>query len=213
ALLVAPALASDDATAARETITVEGNRRVEADTVRSYFHAWPGKQLDAASLDAALKALIATGLFDKVTIDRTGDKVVVHLIEAKTFTVRHINFVGNHVFGKRQLAAVIKTSATNMLSFLIGGDVYDPDLVAEDREQLRLYYRNHGYADATVTDARAEYDPATKGFTLTFSIDEGQPYHFGDISINCNVPGMDVEKLRRLLLARKGAVFDGSALD
>jgi len=291
ALLVAPALASDDATAARETITVEGNRRVEADTVRSYFHAWPGKQLDAASLDAALKALIATGLFDKVTIDRTGDKVVVHLIEAKLLdrvafegnkkikdaelsgvvqskargslqrptvqadvgrimeayrhvgrddvgvvpeiidhggdrvdlvftitegkkiTVRQINFVGNHVFGKRQLAAVIKTSATNMLSFLIGGDVYDPDRVAEDREQLRLYYRNHGYADATVTDARAEYDPATKGFTLTFSIDEGQPYHFGDISINCNVPGMDVEKLRRLLLARKGAVFDGSALD
>ena len=33
------------------------------------------------------------------------------------------------------------------------------------------------------------------------------------ITITCNVPGMDVEKLRRLLLARKGAVFDGSALD
>jgi len=217
ALLVAPALASNDATAARETIIVEGNRRVEADTVRSYFHAWPGKQLDAASLDAALKALITTGLFDKVTIERTGDKVVVHLTEAKLLdrvafegnkkikdtelagvvqskargslqratvqadvgrimeayrhvgrddvgvvpeiidrggdrvdlvftitegkkiTVRQINFVGNHVFGKRQLAAVIKTSATNMLSFLIGGDVYDPDRVAEDREQLRLY--------------------------------------------------------------------------
>jgi outer membrane protein insertion porin family len=60
-----------------------------------------------------------------------------------------------------------------MLSFLTGGDVYDPDRVAADREQLRLYYRSKGYADASVPTANAEYDPATKGFTLTFSIDEG----------------------------------------
>jgi outer membrane protein insertion porin family len=290
-LLAAPASASDDGATARETIVVEGNRRVEADTVRSYFHAWPGQKLDAAALDAALKELIGTGLFDKVTIERAGDKVVVHLTEArlldrvafegnkkikdtelagvvqskargslqratvqadvgrimeayrhvgrddvgvvpeiidrgndrvdlvftitegKKTTVRQINFVGNHVFGKRQLAAVIKTSASNMLSFLIGGDVYDPDRVAEDREQLRLYYRNHGYADASVSEARAEYDPTTRGFALTFVIDEGQLYHFGDIGIACNVPGMDTEKLRRLLLARRGAVFDGGALD
>src|SRR5277367_4772147 len=289
-LVTASALIAVPAVAA-ETIMVEGNRRVEADTVRSYFHAWPGGHLDAAALDAALKSLIATGLFDKVTIDRAGDKVIVHLIEAKLLdrvafegnkkikdtelaaavqskargslqratvqadvgrimeayrhagrddvgvvpeiidrggdrvdlvftitegkktTVRQINFVGNQVFGRRQLAAVIKTSATNMLSFLTGGDVYDPDLVAEDREQLRLYYRNHGYADASVTEARAEYDPAMKGFTLTFVIDEGQLYHFGDISIVCNVPGMDSEKLRRLLLARSGAIFNGGALD
>jgi outer membrane protein insertion porin family len=54
---------------------------------------------------------------------------------------------------------------------------------------------------------------ATHGFTLTFSIDEGPLYHFGDINIVCNVPGLDPEKLRRLLVARSGAVFDGGALD
>ncbi len=100
-----------------------------------------------------------------------------------------------------------------MLSFLTGGDVYDPDRVAEDREQLRLYYRSKGYADASVTSAKAEYDPAIKGFTLTFSIDEGPLYHFGDTTIVCNVPGLDAEKLRRLLVVRNGAVFDGNALD
>jgi outer membrane protein insertion porin family len=100
-----------------------------------------------------------------------------------------------------------------VLSFLIGGDVYDPDRVAQDREQLRLYYRSKGYADASVTSAKAEYDPAIHGFTLTFSIDEGPLYHFGDTNIICNVPGLDPEKLRRLLVARPGAVFDGNALD
>jgi outer membrane protein insertion porin family len=148
-------------------------------------------------------------------IDRGKDRVdLVYVVtEGRKTTVRQINFVGNSVFGKRQLAAVIKTSATNALSFLTGGDEYDPDRIADDREQLRLYYRGKGYADASVTSAKAEYDPAIHGFTLTFSIDEGALYHFGDINIVCNVPGLDSEKLRRRIVARSGAVFDGNALD
>jgi outer membrane protein insertion porin family len=276
---------------ASETIDVEGNRRIDTETVRSYFHAAADGRYDAAALDAALKALIATNLFDHVAIEHAGDRLVVHLTEAKVLdrvafegnrkikdeqlkavveskargplqralvqadvgrimeayrhaghddvgvvpeiidrgndrvdlvyevtegaktTVRQINFAGNQAFSNRQLAAVIKTSPTTMLSFLTGGDVYDPDRVAADREQLRLYYRSKGYADASVPAANAEYDPASKGFALTFSIDEGPLYHVGDISLDCNVPGLDGEKLRRLLLIKTGAVFDGNALD
>ena len=51
-----------------EPIVVEGNRRVEAETIRSYFRAGPGERLDAASIDEALKALYATGLFQDVRI-------------------------------------------------------------------------------------------------------------------------------------------------
>ena len=287
-LVSAPAAAEAPS---RDMITVQGNRRIDADTVRSYFHPAPDGRFDDAARDAALKALLATGLFDNVTIERGGERLVVHVSEAPVLdrvafegnkkikdtelsavvqskprgalqralvqgdvgriieayrhvgrddvgvvpqiisrgedrvdlvyvvtegtktTVRQINFVGNQMFGKRQLAAVIQTSATNMLSFLIGGDVYDPDRVAEDREQLRTYYRSKGYADASVTSASAEYDPAMKGFTLTFSIDEGPLYHFGEINVVSDVPGLDSDKLRRLLLARPGAVFDGTALD
>ena len=287
-LVSAPAAAEAPS---RDMITVQGNRRIDADTVRSYFHPAPDGRFDDAARDAALKALLATGLFDNVTIERGGERLVVHVSEAPVLdrvafegnkkikdtelsavvqskprgalqramvqadvgriieayrhvgrddvgvvpqiisrgedrvdlvyvvtegtktTVRQINFVGNRMFGKRQLAAVIKTSATNVLSFLIGGDVYDPDRVAEDREQLRTYYRSKGYADASVTSASAEYDPAMKGFTLTFSIDEGPLYHFGEINVVSDVPGLDSDKLRRLLLARPGAVFDGTALD
>jgi len=41
----------------------------------------------------------------------------------------------------------------------------------------------------------------------------GPLYHFGDLSLDCQVPGLDPEKLRRLLPIRTGAVFDGNALD
>ncbi len=289
-LIAALGLFSAQAIAA-EAIEVQGNRRIDAETVLSYFHAAPDGRFDEAARDAGLKALLGTGLFDTVTIERAGERLVVHLHEAPVLdrvafegnkkikdkeldaiveskprgtlqramvqsdvgrimeayrhagrddvgvvpkiidhgndrvdlvyevtegqktTVRRIDFVGNTVFGKRQLAAVIRTSATNMLSFLTGGDEYDPDRVAGDREALRTYYRSKGYADASVTSAKAEYDPALHGFTLTFAIDEGPLYHFGDISLACNVPGVDSEKLRRELVARQGAVFDGRALD
>ncbi len=276
---------------AAETITVEGNRRVDAETVRSYFHAATDGQYDPAARDAALKALVATGLFDKVTIDRVGNGLVVRVTEAKVlgrvafegnkkvkdadltaavqskargplqratvqddanriveayrrvgrddvsvvpeiidrgsdrvdlvFTitegkktpVQKINFVGNHAFSNRQLNAIIKTSASSVVSFFTGSDVYDPDRINEDRELIRLYYRSHGYADAGVPDAHAEYDPAAKGFAVTFTIDEGQPYRFGKIDVSCNVPGLDPQKLRSRVLVKDGTNFDGGALD
>jgi outer membrane protein insertion porin family len=283
-LFAAPSIAG-------ETVTVEGNRRVDAETVRSYFHASADGQYDAAARDAALKALVATGLFDRVTIDRVGNGLVVHVAEAKVlgrvafegnkkvkdadltaavqskargalqratvqgdvnriieayrrvgrddvgvapeiidrgndrvdlvFTitegkktpVQKIGFVGNHAFSNRQLNAIIKTSAHSVLSFLTGADIYDPDRINEDREQIRLYYRSHGYADASVADAHAEYDPATRGFAVTFTIDEGQPYRFGKIDVICNVPGLDPQKLRNRVLVKDGTSFDGGAMD
>jgi outer membrane protein insertion porin family len=276
---------------AGETIEIEGNRRIDADTVRSYFHPSSDGRYDAAALDDALKALVATNLFDNVRIEHPGGRLVVHLTEAKVIdrvafegnkkikddqlkavveskprgplqralvqadasriaeayrhagrddvgvvpqvidrgndrvdlvyevtegaktTVRKINFVGNQTVSSRQLGAIIKTSATTMLSFLTGGDTYDPDRIAADREQIRLYYRSKGFADARVTRADAEYDPAQKGFVVTFVIDEGPTYRFGDITLACNVPDVDPERLRRLLLIKTGAVFDGNALD
>ena len=45
------------------SIVVEGNRRVESDTIRSYFRVGPGERLDAAKVDEGVKALFATGLF------------------------------------------------------------------------------------------------------------------------------------------------------
>ena len=55
-----------------QAIAVEGNRRVEADTIRSYFRSGAGGRLDAASIDEGLKALYRTGLFQDVRINQAG---------------------------------------------------------------------------------------------------------------------------------------------
>src|SRR5690242_11557472 len=64
-------------------IVVQGNKRVEAETIRSYFRAGggPNERLDAAHIDAGLKALYATGLFQDVRINHEGGRVIVSVVE------------------------------------------------------------------------------------------------------------------------------------
>jgi len=206
-----------------DRVAFEGNKKIKDKELDAVIESKPRGTLQRAAVQADVGRIIdayrRAGRDDARVvpkiIPRGEDRVdlVYEVTEGAKTTVRQINFAGNRVFGKRQLAAVIKTSATNMLSFLTGGDEYDPDRVAADREALRLYYRSKGYADASITSAHAEYDPALHGFALTFSIDEGPLYHFGDIDVVGNVPGLDAGKLRRLPVARSGAVFNGGALD
>jgi outer membrane protein insertion porin family len=95
------------------SIIVEGNRRVDAETVRSYFHTGPDGHFDDAARDAALKALIATSLFDKVSIERAGDRLVVHLSEAPVLD--RVAFEGNKKVKDTDLAAAVEAKPRGSL--------------------------------------------------------------------------------------------------
>src|ERR1700761_6252420 len=83
------------------SIEVVGNRRVEIETIRSYFKAGPGGRLDNAAIDDGLKALIETGLFQDVQISRPGGRVVVTVIENPV--INRVAFEGNKKVKDEQL--------------------------------------------------------------------------------------------------------------
>lgn len=288
---VGGALAAPKEHAAASEIVVEGNRRVEADTIRSYFKATPGEALNAAQIDAGLKALYASGLFQDIHVTTRGNRVIVSVVEAPVIDrlafegnhrmkdeqlqaeiqskargtlsrpmvqadteriieiyhrngrfdvkvmpqiierpnnrvdlifkidegektgVKQIIFVGNHAYSSWRLKDVIKTAVSNWLSFLQTTDVYDPDRIEADRDLLRRFYLKHGYADVQVVSATGEYDPARKGFIITFTIEEGPRYRFGTIDIQSNVRAVDPNSLRPFLLTHKGDVYNGEAVE
>src|ERR1700726_4220669 len=107
------AIASEAAAQTREAIEVQGNRRIDADTVRSYFHAAPDGRFNDAARDAGLKALVATGLFDDVTIERSGERLVVHLHEAPVLD--RIAFEGNKKIQDKELTAIIESKPRGAL--------------------------------------------------------------------------------------------------
>jgi outer membrane protein insertion porin family len=272
-------------------IAVEGNRRVEAETIRSYFRTRPGERLDAAKVDAGIKALYATGLFQDVRINQVGGRLVVTVVENQvinrvafegnrrvkdeqltaevqskargTFSrpmvqadvariveiyrrsgrydvrvtpniierpnnrvdlifeinegektsIKAINFVGNNAYSGYRLRDVVKTSESNLLSFLQTGDIYDPDRLEADRDLLRRFYLKNGYADVRILSAAAQYDPAEKGFTITFTIDEGPQYRFGTVDVQSNIRNIDPSVLRSRLRVSAGGVYNAEAVE
>lgn len=273
------------------SIGVEGNQRVEAATIRSYFRAGPGGHLDQGAIDDGLKALIETGLFQDVRINRVGGRLVVSVVENPVINrvafegnkkikdeqltaevqsktrgtlsrpmvqadalriteiyrragrydvrvdpqmiqqpnnrvdlvfvitegektgVRSVEFVGNRAFSSYRLKDVIKTRESNWLSFLSSGDVYDPDRVEADRDLIRRFYLKNGYADVQVVAALTEYDPAQKGFMVTFKIEEGQQYRVGSVDFQSTIPSLDGNSLRGFSRVNVGSVYNAEALE
>ena len=274
-------------------IQVEGNRRVEAETIRSYFRVGPGERLDAHKIDDALKSLYATGLFQVVKINPTsGGRVIVTVVENPVLNrvafegnkkikdeqlntevqskprgtlsrpqvqadvqriveiyrrngrfdvtvnpkiieqpnnrvdlvfeinegektgVKKIAFVGNKSFGDTRLKDEIKTAQTYpIFGFLQTTDIYDPDRIEADRDLLRRFYLKKGFADVRVVSAMSEYDPAQKGFIVTFTIEEGQRYRFGTVDIQSNVPAINGKTLFGNLRTSAGSVYNAEAIE
>jgi outer membrane protein insertion porin family len=273
------------------SIVVQGNRRVEADTVRSYFKAGPGGQLGPAQIDDGIKSLYATGLFSDVRIEHSGGRLVINVVENPVINrvafegnkkakddqlkaevqskprgtlskpmvqadvqriieiyhrsgrfdvkvdpkiielpnnrvdlvfeitegqktgVKLIRFVGAKTFSTGRLEDVIKTSESNWLSFLQTTDIYDPDRIEADRDLLRRFYLKHGFADVRIVSAVGEYDPAKKGFIVTFTIDEGAQYHVGTVNVVSNVRAISPASLRDSLKIGAGDVYNADLIE
>src|SRR6478609_4987870 len=273
------------------SIVVEGSRRVELDTIRSYFKPGPGGRIGPEQEDEALKALVATGLFSDVRINHTGGRIVVMVVENPVINrvafegnkkakdeqlnaevqskprgtlsrptvqadvqriieiyhrtgrfdvsvdpkiielpnnrvdlvfeiregektgIKDIRFVGNNAYSSGRLKDVVKTSESNILSFLQTTDIYDPDRVEADRDLLRRFYLKHGYADVRIVSAIGEYDPAKKGFVVTYTIDEGAQYRVGTVEVISNVHAIDPAGLRSQLKLGQGSVYNADLVE
>jgi outer membrane protein insertion porin family len=273
------------------SIQVEGNRRVEVETIRSYFKPGPGGRLDQGNIDDGLKALIETGLFQDVKINQAGGRLVITVVENPVigriafegnkkikdeqlsgeiqskprgtlsrpmvqsdaqriaevyrhsgrydvtvnpeiieqpnnrvdlvFTitegsktgVQSIEFIGNNAYSSYRLKDIIKTHESNLLSFLGGGDTYDPDRVEADRDLIRRFYLKHGFADVQVVAALTEYDPQRKGFLVTFKIEEGQQYRVASVNFQSSIGTLDGNTLSSFSRVYVGSLYNAEALE
>jgi outer membrane protein insertion porin family len=144
------------------SIIVEGNRRVEADTIRSYFHIGPGEHLDAAKIDAALKALYGTGLFQDVRINPTaGGKVIVTVIENPV--IDKVAFEGNSKVKEEQLSAEVQSKSRGTFSRA---------MVQADAQRIVEIYQRNGRYDVKVDPKIIELP--NNRVNLVFEITEGE---------------------------------------
>ena len=121
------------------SIVVEGNRRVEVETIRSYFRPGPGGRLGQAEIDNGLKALIETGLFRDVQINTRGSQIVVVVVENPV--IGRIAFEGNKKVKDDQLSAEIQSKPRGTFS---------RPMVQSDAQRIAEIYRRSGRYDVRV---------------------------------------------------------------
>ena len=142
------------------SIVVEGNRRVEAATIRSYFKPGPGGRLGPAEIDEALKALYATGLFSDVRISHAGGRLVVTVVENPV--INRVAFEGNKKAKDTQLRSRSAVEARGTLS--------KPTVQADVQRIIEIYHRS-GRFDVTVVPKIIELP--NNRVNLVFEINEG----------------------------------------
>ncbi len=274
-----------------EQVKVEGNKRVEEATIRSYLAFTQGAELNEKRVDESIKNLFATGLFSDIVLEDEGEIVTVVVVEnpiinevafegnkridndelqqevrlqsrevytksrvqadvkrimdlyrkSGRFSARvtpkaiqldqnrinlvyeieegdkavidYVRFVGNENFDEGKLRKALATQESKWYRFFSSTDVYDADRIAYDRELLRKFYVNQGFADFRVTTSIAEISAEKTSFMLTFFIEEGQAYHFGEIKVESKLADLKDDEVRESILSVPDELFNADLVD
>lgn len=142
-------------------IEVQGNQRIEADTIRSYMLVQPGGTADPDTLDRSLRALFATGLFRDVEIRPEGNRVIVRVAENPL--VNRVGFEGN----RRVTSEVLRGEVQ-----LRPRAVFTPAAAQADRQRILEIYARRGRFGASVEPKIIELDQ--NRVDVIFEITEGE---------------------------------------
>ncbi len=139
--------------------------------------------------------------------------LVFEINEGKLTGINSINFIGNKAFSNDDLQHEIQTKESRWYRFFSSDDNYDPDRVTYDRELLRKFYLSNGYADFRVVSAVAELTPARDGFIITFTVDEGERYHFGHIGMNVGLKDLTPADLMPVVLTKDAEWYNADLIE
>lgn len=204
-------------------VIFQGNRKIKDADLERAVQLKPRGVFSNAAMEADAEAIRQAygniGRDDAVVTGRTIDlgenrvNVVFEIQEGGRTKIAAVNFVGNNAFSDRRLADVISTKRSTILSVLFRDDVFDEARLRADEEALRRFYYNRGYADFRVVSSYGELNEAENEYTVTITVEEGDRYTFGDVSIESTIPGIEPESLNGLLETRPGKVYSAEDVE
>src|SRR4029453_183230 len=121
----------------------------------------PSGRLDAAAIDAGLKSLYATGLFQDVRINQSGGRLVVTVVENPV--INRIAYEGNKKVKDEQLNLEVQSKSRGTLS---------RPTVQADVQRIVEVYRRNGRFDVRVEPKIIELP--NNRVDLVFEVKEGE---------------------------------------
>ncbi|MFQ6774759.1 outer membrane protein assembly factor BamA [Cereibacter sphaeroides] len=204
-------------------INFEGNARIKDDKLAGLVKSQSRRAYNPAQAEADAAAIteayrvqgrIAATVTPKI-IRRSDNRVdlVFDIAEGKVVEIERLSFVGNRAYSDRRLRQVLETKQAGLLRSIIASDTFIAERVELDKQLLRDFYLSRGFIDFEVLDATAEVTRERDAFFMTFTVQEGQSYSFGQITASSEVEGIDAADFQQALRIRRGVTYSPSVVE
>src|SRR5579871_435335 len=163
-------------------ITVTGNRRIPAETIKARIFTKPGDIYDPAALERDFNSLWNTGYFEDIKFLREqtpkGWRIIVQVKEKPT--IREINYIGTSYVSNSDILDRFKQDKVG----LVVESQYDPTRIKKAEVSIKGLLSEHGRQFATIRTEVRQIPPAAVG--ITFVVKEGPKVKVGKIKFEGN---------------------------
>ena len=204
-------------------VIFEGNKRLKEDKIKKEVKLAPRQIFTRTAVRQDVARIIELyrrqGRFaavvepKMVSLDQNRVDVIFEVTEGPKSKVRQINILGNEIYSDSKLREQMATKQARLTTLLSSNTSYDQDRLAYDQQKLRQFYLTEGYADFKVTSAVAELTPDKKDFIITYVVEEGQRYKFGDITVDSDIRDFDNKALAKSLGINKGDWYNAKKVE
>ncbi|WP_343347544.1 outer membrane protein assembly factor BamA [Sphingomicrobium sp. XHP0239] len=200
-------------------IVLEGNDRISNEDIAAEIRLAPRQIFTRegvrADVDRIIELYTREGRYAAVVepkiveLDQNRVDLIFEISEGARSQIRSINIIGNEQFSDGKLIKeMFSREAGGILGFLKSNTSYDADRIAADQQALRVFYLTQGYADFRVVSALAELTPDREDFVVTYVVEEGQRYKFGDVDVDSALRDYPESVMRAQVPIQTGDWFD-----
>ena len=204
-------------------IAFEGNKRIDDDALSAEIQLKPRLVYTVSRAQADAQRLVEvyrrSGRFSVtvepklIELEQNRVDLVFEIEEGELTEIHRIVFIGNEKFDDGDLRSVVNTVESRWYRFLSSDDVYDPDRLAFDQELLRKFYLQNGYVDFQVISAVAELAPDREGFIITFTVEEGEQYDVGSVTVTSRLDELPSSVLEPLVTVEQDEPYNVDDVD
>ena len=204
-------------------VIIEGAKRIKEDKIREEIRVGPRQIFTRSRARADVARILELyrrgGRFAArvepkiVELEQNRVDLVFEISEGPKSKVRQINILGNEKFSDGELRGEMATRQARPLRLFTSNDTYDPDRLAFDQQKLRQFYLTQGYADFRVVSSIAELTPDRRDFIVTYVVEEGERYKFGEVNLESQIRDIKAENFKPLLPMKPGDWYNAKLVE
>ncbi|MDX1344116.1 MAG: outer membrane protein assembly factor BamA, partial [Reinekea sp.] len=146
---------------------------------------------------------------DITALTRNRVSVKLNISEGPVAKIKHIQLVGNRVFGREELQDVIQLQETRPASFWQGlgkRNHFSSAALTGDLQRLEDFYFDRGYLDFSVVSKQVSISENKADIAIALNVVEGEPYTISKVDITGDLKHL-ADEIGELVTVQAGEVY------